>query len=120
VKHTYVRTAYRDMIFPGDSDGDVLRDLEKSGFDFSQRYLIDFNVDFEQWPPSPKAMSILSHKYPSTKAYEPDGETPGYLQFQVYGHLTHALVTKVQMEVSNLMAEFNGECISWGIFHDPI
>ena len=109
----------RNMKFPDDADGDVLRGLEKSGFDFSQRCLIDFNVDFQEWPQSSEAVKLLSRKYPSLKLYEPDGEGPGYLQFQVYGLLTYDLVTKVQAEVSELMAAFNAECSSWGILHSP-
>jgi hypothetical protein len=31
-------------------DGDVLRELEASGLDFSNPAQIDFNVDFETWP----------------------------------------------------------------------
>lgn len=105
--------------FPSDADGNVLRGLKESGFDFSQRVLIDFNVDFKKWPPAKDAVRMLEKKYPSVKIYEPEEGYPGYLQFQVYELLTYQLVTRVQTEVSAWMAPFEGECISWGVLHDP-
>lgn len=98
-----------------DADGDVLQRMQDSGFDFSQKCVIDFNVDFEAWPPSPAAIEMLRRTYPSTVVYEPDAKDPGYLQFQVYDFVTHKLVTRVQAEVTNLMAPFGGECVSWGV-----
>lgn len=105
--------------FPNDADGDVLRGLSESGFDFSQRCLVDFNVDFEEWPPSSAGIRALSKQHPSIKVYDPDGQNRGYLLFQVYDFLTYELVTRVQAEVTELMAPFGGECVSWGVLHTP-
>ena len=101
--------------WPDDADGDVLRRLEESGFDFSRPSLVDFNVDLRAWPPAPKAVKPLSQEYPSAKVYEPEGESAGYIQFQLYSVLTYELVTGVQAYVSKLMAQFGGECNSWGV-----
>ncbi len=38
------------MTWPQDADGDVFRQLQKSGFDFTKLYVVDFNVDFAKWP----------------------------------------------------------------------
>jgi len=107
------------MSWPGDADGDVLRRLQNGGFDFSTPTLIDFNVDFQNWPPPPAAVSVLSRHYPSLKVYEPDGEYGGYLKFQVYALVTYELVTNIQSEVTELMAPFQGECSSWGVLVTP-
>jgi hypothetical protein len=107
------------MNWPNDADGEVLRSLENGGFDFRRRCLIDFNVDFEEWPPSSEAMSLLAREYPSLKVSEPDAGSPGYLQFQVYGILDYEVVTRVQESVSESMAVYKGRCDSWGVLHDP-
>ena len=39
------------MSWPETADGDVFRRLQSSQFDFSSLREIDFNVDFEHWPP---------------------------------------------------------------------
>jgi Regulator of ribonuclease activity B len=103
------------MTWPSDADGDVLRRLEQSGFDFSKSTLIDFNVDFQSWPPPAAAIAALSRHYPSVRAYEPDGEFAGYLQFQVFARVTHELVTNIQHEITDLMSPYDGECSSWGV-----
>ena len=103
------------MTWPSDAGGDVLRRLEQSGFEFSQSILIDFNVDFQSWPPPAAAIAAISRRYPSVRAHEPDGEFAGYLQFQVFARVTHELVTNIQHEVTDLMSPFDGECSSWGV-----
>ena len=104
------------MNWPTDADGDVLRRLQEGGFDFSKPCLIDFNVDFSEWPPSQQAVRLLSGTYPSVKVYEPDGDGAGYIQFQIYAPLTYELVMRIQATTTELMAPFNGECVSWGVF----
>lgn len=105
------------MDLPDDADGDVIRRLQRSGFDFSRPCTIDFNVDFEPWPPPDAAIRALSAMYPSAKVYEPDGEAPGYIQFEVYDLLTYRLVIRIQSDVTEAMRPFGGECCSWGVLH---
>jgi|SRR5581483_3884573 len=100
------------MRWPNGADGDVLRKLNDGGFDFSQPTLIEFEVDFQSWPPSPLAFATLSRHYPSLTRHEPDDEDEGYLQLQVYALVTYELVTNVQNEVTELRAPFRGECCS--------
>lgn len=99
--------------WPDDADGDALRRIERDGFDFDTPCTIDFNVDFDHWPPTAEAMSLLQAKFPGAKAYG-DG-AGGYVQFQVRALLSHALVTRVQDEVTTLMAPHGGTCESWGV-----
>lgn len=106
----------KEMQWPDDADADVLRRMKAGGFDFSQSCSIEFNVDFERWPPSPAAMRRLEQQYPSAKAY-PSASGGGYVQFQIYGKLTYELVIATQRDVSAQMAEFGGNCESWGVLH---
>jgi hypothetical protein len=107
------------MNWSSDADGDVLRQLASGGFDFSKPTLIDFEVDFPSRPPPPTAITTLSREYPSLRVYDPEGEHEGYLQSQVYAHVTYELVTNIQVGMTELMAPFNGECSSWGVLCDP-
>jgi hypothetical protein len=54
-------------VWPTDVDGDVLREIEAGGFDFSKPTLIDFNVDFETWPPPKNAVDVLAQDFPGLK-----------------------------------------------------
>jgi hypothetical protein len=103
------------MIWPPDADGDVFRRLEHDGFDFGKPHLIDFNVDFDSWPPNPEAVALLRAHYPSTTIYEPDGESSGYALVQVHSRLDYDYVVEMQKTLSNLMEPHGGSCESWGV-----
>jgi hypothetical protein len=105
------------MAWPEDADGDVLRRLERNGFEFGKPCHMDFNVDFDAWPPAPEAIEILEKLYSNATLNEPTEDFNGYVQFQVFGSLTYDLVVSVQSSVSELMAPFGGVCESWGVLH---
>ena len=105
------------MSWPDDADGDVFRRLSSHGFDFDRPWLIDFNVDFDGWPPSAEALSRLMREFPSVVVFEPSEEGDGYVQFQIHAQVTYALVTRIQAEVSEWMAPYGGACESWGVLH---
>ena len=101
--------------WPNDADGDVFRRLAEHGFDFSKSHTIDFNVDFDGWPPSPKAVELLRSTYGDIKLYEPDDLGNGYALFNIYGPVTYETVTAVQRRVTTAMQPFGGRCESWGV-----
>ena len=101
--------------FPDDVDGDVLRRLEESGFDFQKSTTIDFNVDFDYWPPHPDAVSKLKEFAGAIEIYEPDGEYSGYILFNIHQILSYKLVIDTQENVTSLVAEYGGVCESWGV-----
>jgi Regulator of ribonuclease activity B len=106
------------MNWPADADGNVLRKMQERGFDFSKKYVIDFNVDFDEWPPSKTAVAVLSREHPSTRLHEPIVEDRGYIQFQIFAPLTYDLVINTQSYVTELVAPYGGYCESWGVLHD--
>ncbi len=105
------------MIWPENVDGEVLRRMQKSGFDFSKPCLIDFDIDFEKWPPAREAITAIEREYPSAIVYEPTAEFSGYIEFQIYGCLTYELVTTTQTYVTALMKPYDGVCDCWGVLH---
>ena len=103
------------MNWPGDADGDVLRRLAVQGFDFAKPHVIDFNIDFANWPPAVDALSVLARTYPGAKLYDPEDDSPGYVLVQVTEKLSYDLVIRIQAEISAAMAPFGGNCESWGV-----
>lgn len=105
------------MNFPDDADGDVLRRLDESGFDFSVPVTIEFNVDFDSWPPHPDAISKLKEFVDAVEIYEPDGEYSGYILFNTHQILSYELVTDTQEKITTLIVEYGGICESWGVLN---
>ena len=105
--------------WPEGQDGDVMRRLQEIGFDFSEKAIIDFNVDFTEWPPPPEAIALMEREYPTTWVCEPWDGTPAFLQFQLYEVLTYELATNTQRVVTEWMAPYGGVCDSWCVHHRP-
>lgn len=103
--------------WPNDADGDVFRKLHSKGFDFSKVYTIDFNVDFDSWPPSAEAIAALKGAFPDAKIYEEEDGEDGYILFKLEAPLTYELVTSTQVKASELVNRYGGRCESWGILH---
>ncbi len=104
--------------FPADVDGDVLRRLKDHGFDFNRQHRIDFNVDFDAWPPAQEAIAWLQRQYPGVAIGELEGEELGDVVVQVYGVVTHDLVVQTQATISSAMRVFGGRCEAWGVLDD--
>lgn len=106
--------------WPDDVDGDVLRRFDEDGFDFSKPVDIEFNIDFEPWPPSDEFMQKLRAVHPGAEVIEPgdgdDEDDDGYIQVVVNDRLSYELVMRVQRELTALAAPYGGVCDSWGAF----
>lgn len=100
-----------------DADGGVFRNLAAAGFDFSAQHSVDYNVDFESWPPPAGAVEWLRADFGELDLHPPSEEMNGYVQSQVLGRLTYEGVTSTQRRVSAAMASFGGVCESWGVMH---
>jgi hypothetical protein len=101
--------------WPADPDGDVFRRLQAQGFNFSEAHAIDFNVDFNRWPPPQEAITLLRSRHPNLEVVGPEADTPGYVSFRVSGKVSYEHVTSVQRSTSSLLAKFGGVCESWGV-----
>lgn len=105
------------MDWPADADGDVFRRLESNGFDFNKDYAVDYNVDFETWPPVPAALKLLREQYGQIEIYEPDEDGDGYVLFTILGRVTYEGVTSIQRNTSAIMQPYGGICETWGVLH---
>ena len=101
--------------WPEDADGDVFRRLREHSFDFAQPYAVDYNVDFEAWPPSAEAVTWLEREFGRVCLHPPTVDFGGYAQFQVRGPVTYVGVTSIQRRVSAAMMVHGGICESWGV-----
>ena len=107
------------MSWPETADGDVFRRLESSGFDFSSEYEIDFNVDFDNWPPPAEAMGWIEREYENVTTYPASDDFNGYVQFKIVEKLTYDLVVTTQDRTSSAVAQYGGVCESWGVLQNP-
>lgn len=109
--------------WPNDADGDVLRRLSELNCDFTKHHAVDYNVDFDAWPPSAEAVAWLEQEFGPVTLYPPEEEEDecfgGYALFQVFGLVTYDGVTSVQRRVSAAMESFGGICESWGVELPP-
>ncbi len=105
------------MNFPDDADGDVLRSLESEGFDFDKPVWIDFNIDFEEWPPPLHAITLFQERYPEAVIQPREEEGIGYVLFQIQARLAYELVIRMQAQLTEGMRPFQGNCASWGVLH---
>jgi Regulator of ribonuclease activity B len=104
--------------WPDDADGSVFRRLVEHGFDFSKSYSIDYNVDFDSWPPQQAAIDLLNFLYGPVTVYASDEHGTGYVQFQINMSVSYEGVTTIQRRVSAAMKPFGGVCQSWGVMQD--
>jgi len=105
--------------WPNDADGDVFRRLVEHNFDFSVEHVVDYNVDFDPWPPPTEALNVLAAAFGPVSAFPPDNDFGGYVLFQVRGRLTYEKVCDIQKRASNLVREYGGVCESWGVLQEP-
>ena len=106
------------MDWPNDPDGEVFRLLQSQGFDFSKTYVIDFNVDFDRWPPDPEALAALKSLVGEVTIFEPDQYGPGFAQFRFQGLVTYEKVIEIQRQITDAMTLYGGRCESWGVGSD--
>lgn len=104
--------------WPCDADGDVFRRLAAAGFDLSKETDIDFNIDFDTWPPSPALMQTLEKRFANVALHEPDSHGDGYAQLVLRNLLTYDFVISTQAALTILAAPYGGLCESWGVMQD--
>lgn len=109
------------MVWPVGADGDVFRNLEAHNFDFGKESLVEFIVEFDQWPPVEKALEVLDELYDDVSLVEPDaaeqasGSTGGYVQIQLEAPLDYEFVIAMQAQLTQQLAPFNARCQSWEV-----
>ena len=109
------------MNWPNDANGHMLQRLESHGLDFHKPHIIDFNIEFDDWPLPIDTIEALIKMYPDCEFIDPDqedimyGHTHGYVQFKITDTLTYDLVTEIQKKATQYLKPFGGQCVSWGV-----
>ena len=111
------------MDWPNNKDGVLLKRLASEGINLMQPHTIEFNVDFEHWPPSTDIYSMLKTKYGNVKLYEPgslDASQDGYISVRIQSIISYKLVADMQRELTDFTASHGGYCDSWAVLlHHP-
>ena len=111
-------TSSTSEYWPEDADGEVLRHLLDKGFDFAQKYVVDFNVDFEAWPPNPDGLHRIRLEFPHASEHIDDVSGHGSVVVRVEARLSYGFVVDTQRRLTELVDEFGGWCDSWGVLHN--
>ena len=111
------------MEFPKDEAGDVLRRMAEYHFDFDKPHVIEFNVDFNEWPPATEAIHLLKKEYTNIHVVDPETDESGevfggYIIVGINSEISHEFVVKIQNDLSKLMSPFGGNCNSWGVMQE--
>ena len=103
------------MDWPNDADGDVLRRLHAGGFEFDREIELDFNIDFEDWPPPPTFVTELAAAFPDAEISLEDD----YMLMRLTVQLTYHFVIEMQAKLTRMARPHGGHCDSWGLLWDP-
>jgi hypothetical protein len=101
--------------WPPGADGDVFRRLEGDGCDFSSQHVIDFYIDFADWPPRDEAIALLKAEFDSVKLLDQDDKQTPCVMGQIEALLTYEFVTGKQAKITGQMQPFGGVCSDWGV-----
>ena len=91
----------------------MLRRLFAKGLDFSKSYVVEFNVDFEVWPPPLEALQILQAEFSGAEVCEDTECGGGCVLFKLISKLTYNLVIETQAKATELVDQYGGRCESW-------
>lgn len=103
------------MDWPNDADGDVFRRLHAGGFEFEKEIEVDFNIDFEDWPPPRTFMTELAEAHPRAEISLEDD----YVLMQLAARLTYHFVVDMQVKLTRMARPHGGHCDSCGVLWDP-
>jgi len=92
--------------------------MDAARFDLRKEADIDFNIDFDTWPPSSDLISSLEKQFDSVKVYTPHSDGDGYVQVSLRTLITYDLVMSMQATLTDLAAAYGGVCESWGVLQD--
>lgn len=106
------------MNWPKTKDGELLRRLHRDGINLFAPQKLEFNVDFNYWPPSAEVLTLLKSKYRDIKLYEPgeyDESQEGYVSVRTRSVVSHEYVTRTQHEITEVVGAYGGYCNSWAL-----
>lgn len=103
------------MDWPDDADGDLMRHLQGGGFDFARAAEIDFNIDFDDWPPDSSIIPVLRSEFPGAEITAEEE----WVTVKLTAFVTYPFVVAMQADLTRIAAAYGGRCESWGILWTP-
>jgi len=102
--------------WPNDADGDVLRRLWNDNVDFNAQHEIDFQIDFEKFPPKVAALELLRTHFPKVNVIPSSSDGRGYVEISKNMILEYSAIAATQESLTEMMRPFGGRCECWGMF----
>ena len=103
------------MNFPGDENGDVLRLLQKKGFDFSTEHIFDYEHIFRTEKSAQEFADEIRKRNLSAQINFQEGVSNWNVTVKVRHELTHAKISQTEAELNDLAVQFGGKKDGWGV-----
>ena len=112
------------MQFPDDTNGDVLRRMAASEFDFGQVHDVDFCAVFrvkEDAALVARQVVKADRSENSLASVTTDTQQDGAIELKIVRKMlvTHANITKFERYLGEICARHGGELDGWGVMQDP-
>lgn len=102
--------------YPNDADGDALRRVASTGSDMGRPMVVDFPVMVATEQIARELSVALQARGFSTSIYKHEKEPEWDVICAIEMMLTYPEVVRIQRELTQWAAPFNGYCNSWGTF----
>ena len=104
-------------IFPANADGDVLRRLEETGFDFTKTYDVDFYCYAKDINIAEQILKNSKQKGYISRIFVDDESEQHSVYMSANIKITYAEVMRRQSELDIWLAKYATKCDGWGILH---
>ena len=112
---SYNKALDREIDFPDDENGDVLKLLQKKGFDFSTEHIFDYEHIFRTEKSAQEFADEIRKRNLSANTNFQESVSNWNVTVKVRHEPTHAKISRTEAELNNLAALFGGKKDGWGV-----
>jgi len=114
------------MQFPNDETGDILNEMAKAGFDFSEEYVVDFFALFHTEQDADAVAKLFMKRIENdepfvkveTRKYDHGGDASIAIELQVSKVMSvdHQSISEFELEYKRIAEKHKGYSDGWGVF----
>ena len=105
------------MKFPNDENGDVLRRMQESGFDFSKEYVFDYYHIFDSKSTAQQFATMLQ-KHRIHAEVQPNKDSKWDVVVKIMHLPTHNEITEWEIDLEAGAKKFGGLKDGWGVMQE--
>ncbi|MBV2132871.1 ribonuclease E inhibitor RraB [Pseudomonas sp. MAP12] len=105
------------MQFPNDENGDVLRRMQNSGFDFNKEHVFDYYHTFESRT-SAEQFAAMLHGHKIHAEVQPNKKNLWDVVVKIMHAPTHSEITEWESDLEVVANKFGGLKDGWGVMQE--